>query len=59
MVSCHIGGHPGIHAVAIPLDAALPTSCGDQSPVCMADDAAKRRAVPTDCPQSAHSYRQL
>ena len=37
MLPCFICGHPGIHAVVIPLGAAMPTSCGDQCRFCMAE----------------------
>jgi hypothetical protein len=37
MLPCFICGHPGIHAVVVGLDGALPQSCGDQCRFCMAE----------------------
>lgn len=42
MLPCHVCGHPGIHAVVIGEDGALPPSCGDQCRFCVAADAARR-----------------
>jgi hypothetical protein len=46
MLPCYVCRHPGIHAVVVGEDGALPASCGNECRFCVAEDAAQRKTMP-------------